>query len=189
MKKAIIILHEIYGINQFIKEQCQYYQDIGFDVFCPNLTGQQSPYSYEEVKQAYENFMSHHGLESYHEIDHMIDELKMEYGLVFLLGYSVGGTIAFRCCENKNCDGIVAVYGSRIRDYTDLNPVCPTRLLFANHDSFSVNDVVEMLKTKPNVEIFTYESGHGFMDPYGGKHNDREKQKANQVIHDFLYVS
>lgn len=29
MKKAIIILHKIYGINSFIKEQCKKYTEAG----------------------------------------------------------------------------------------------------------------------------------------------------------------
>ena len=186
MKKAIIILHEIYGINQFIKDQCRYYENNGFDVFCPNLTGRVEPYSYEEEGLAYENFMAHHGLDRFEEIKAMIDQLKEEYRLVFILGFSVGGTIAFRCCENKNCDGIVAIYGSRIRDYTDLKPVCPVSLLFATQDSFPVSTVVETLQSKSNVSCHTYDAAHGFMDPYCRKFNESEQEIASQVIHNFF---
>lgn len=36
-KKAIIVLHEIYGINNFISTQCLWYEHMGFDVLCPNM--------------------------------------------------------------------------------------------------------------------------------------------------------
>ena len=34
---AIIMLHEIYGINPFIKTLAAEYQQQGFAVYCPNL--------------------------------------------------------------------------------------------------------------------------------------------------------
>ncbi|EJL0886217.1 dienelactone hydrolase family protein, partial [Salmonella enterica] len=32
---AIIVLHEIYGINDHIKRMCDIYHESGFDIFCP----------------------------------------------------------------------------------------------------------------------------------------------------------
>lgn len=36
-KQAVILLHEIYGMNGFIQEQCQKFREAGFDVFCPKM--------------------------------------------------------------------------------------------------------------------------------------------------------
>jgi len=49
---AIIILHEIYGINRFIEEVCIQYHNDGFDVFCPQLLGKEN-FTYEESSSAY----------------------------------------------------------------------------------------------------------------------------------------
>lgn len=37
---AIVVLHEIYGVNNFIKDVCQKYYKGGYDVFCPELLGE-----------------------------------------------------------------------------------------------------------------------------------------------------
>ncbi|SET52294.1 Dienelactone hydrolase family protein [Enterococcus malodoratus] len=38
-ENAVIILHEIYGLNQFILDVCNQYSEKGYDVFCPDLLG------------------------------------------------------------------------------------------------------------------------------------------------------
>lgn len=38
-KQAIIIIHEIYGINQFIKNVCEKIRLAEYDIYCPNLIG------------------------------------------------------------------------------------------------------------------------------------------------------
>ncbi len=52
---AIVILHEIYGVNQFVKELHLKFTEYGYDVFCPNMIDRDS-FSYEESKEAY-NFL------------------------------------------------------------------------------------------------------------------------------------
>jgi dienelactone hydrolase len=46
--QAIIVIHEIYGINEFMQEQCQKFRNSGFAVFCPNMIGR-PPFSYEKL--------------------------------------------------------------------------------------------------------------------------------------------
>lgn len=44
-KNAVIVLHEIYGINSFIKDICENLKTLRFDVFCPDmLEGKRFPY-------------------------------------------------------------------------------------------------------------------------------------------------
>jgi dienelactone hydrolase len=145
-KNAIIVLHEIYGINEFVKDQCQKYMKADYDVFCPNMINRTS-FLYEESLKAYNYFTKNIGFEVYKEIIDFVNELKYEYDNVFIIGFSVGATIAWRCCENSLCSGIVACYGSRIRDYTYLNPTCPTLLLIAKEDSYNVHEMVVNSKT------------------------------------------
>ncbi|KAF6598238.1 dienelactone hydrolase family protein, partial [Paenibacillus sp. EKM208P] len=40
----IVVLHEIYGINQHIQNFCSLLSDQGYDVICPNLLGKETPY-------------------------------------------------------------------------------------------------------------------------------------------------
>ncbi|MDD5934622.1 MAG: dienelactone hydrolase family protein [Clostridiales bacterium] len=185
MKKAILILHEIYGINPFIKEVCQQYLENGFDVFCPNLIKHQS-FSYNQSEEAYRHFISNIGFDVYLDIEKTIQHLKAKYDKVFVLGFSIGATIAWRCSVNSMCDGIIGCYGSRIRDYTDLNPNCPTLLLFAKETPFDVKSLSDRLKTKNLVETYEFSANHGFLDHHSQFYNIQASENAKRLISDFI---
>lgn len=53
----IIVIHEIYGINQHIKNFCDILSKQDFDVICPNLLEREQSFDYSEEKIAYHNFM------------------------------------------------------------------------------------------------------------------------------------
>ena len=184
-KKAIIVLHEIYGINEFIKNRCQQFKNAGFDVICPNLIGR-APFPYEVAQEAYDHFALHVGFEVYKEISALVRQLKETYEKVFMIGFSIGATIAWRCCEEASCDGIVACYGSRIRDYTELSPVCPTLLLFAKEDSFDVQSLVTKLQGKEKLSILQFEARHGFLDDFSTSFHLQQSEGAERAISQFL---
>lgn len=184
-KQAIIVLHEIYGVNEFVKDQCQKFIEAGYDVYSPNMIDK-PPFSYEESTEAYNFFTKNIGFEVYMKISNLVNQLKDKYDDVFILGFSVGATIAWRCCENSLCSGIVACYGSRIRDYTRLNPTCPTLLLFAKEDSFDVRALVCQLRDKPRLSIIEFDAEHGFLDSHSKHYNAQQAKRAEESITYFI---
>lgn len=184
-RQAIIVLHEIYGMNQFIEEQLQKYRSLGFDVFCPNLIDK-PPFPYEESENAYNFFIKNIGFEAYKHINAFIHKLKATYDHVLLLGFSVGATIAWRCCENSLCSGVIACYGSRIRNYTDLEPACPTLLLFAREGSFNAHALVCKLQDKKQVSIIEFDAEHGFLDSFSTHFDPCQAQCAEESIAGFI---
>lgn len=184
-KKALIVLPEIYGINKFMEDVCFEYHMQGFDVFCPNML-QRTSFLYSEGSKAYQHFINTVGFDFYIKINQMIDQLKLQYKKVFIIGFSVGATIAWRCCENLKCDGIIGCYGSRIRDYLLLQPYCPVLLLFAEQDSFDVNSVIKQLEGKSNVEIYKLKASHGFMDQYSKCFSKEQARISKTHIGDFF---
>ena len=184
-KQAVIIVHEIYGVNSFIKQTRRKLEEYGYEVYCPNLLGRE-PFSYEEVTKAYEYFRQKVGFDQYIEINKLLIQLKQKYEKVYIIGFSVGATIAWRCSENASCDGVIDCYGSRIRDYMECNPVCETLLLFAKRDSFDVEQVIQNLQGKPHVRINKYEASHGFMDPFSTNFNKEQQECAIKEIKRWL---
>ena len=182
---AIIVLHEIYGKNTFIEEECKKYEDLGFDVYCPNIY-EGKVFSYIEADVAYSYFGENVGFDIYHLIWKMIDELSKRYEAIYVIGYSVGATLAWLCCENPNCKGIIAYYGSRIRDYLYLQPKCLVLLIFAEKDSFDVVSVSETLSRIPNIEIMNCPAEHGFMDYYSLHYDVCQSAKAENKTLDFI---
>lgn len=183
---AIIILHEIYGINQHIKDICKHYSSQKYDVYCPNLYMDNASFEYIENEVAYRNFNENVGFETFKKINELIDKLKNRYRKIFIIGFSVGATIAWRCSESGKCDGVIAYYGSRIRDYLSVVPLCPTLLLFASQDSFDVSEVVNKLNEKENVLAKVLEANHGFTDKYGGNYNESSNLKALEMAKTFV---
>lgn len=181
-KKLIILLHEIYGLNLFMKEQQEAYQKLGYTVICSNLLGREA-FPYEQEKQAYNYFIQKVGFDCYTKINDIATEYKAQYEKVFLLGFSVGATIAWRCSEHSAYDGIICLYGSRIRDYLDVAHVCPVSLLFAQKDSFPVAEAVEQLQEREKVTAMTVNAFHGFLDPYGRHYDAIQRDRAEQWIY------
>lgn len=183
---AIVVLHEIYGANNFIKDVCQKYYKDGYDVFCPELLGDRKVFSYSESQEAYGFFIDNVGFDIYKQVEKLINDLKSEYKYVLVIGYSVGATIAWRCSEDSLCDGIVCCYGSRIRDYMEATPKCPTLLVFAKHDSFDVDSIFCQLSRKQNVQIEILDANHGFIDTYSKNYSDVQAQVFSTKEKSFL---
>lgn len=179
---AIIVLHEIYGLNDFMKDIAKQYHQMGFDIFCPNFYEENQIFSYDCAEKAYTTFMAQVGFDQYTEVNTLIIKLKETYDRVFVLGFSVGATLAWICSEHVSCNGVICCYGSRIRDYYGVMPKCPTYLIFAKNDSFDVASVVEKLQTKELVEVTVLNTKHGFIDPHSVNYSEANAQ----IFHDWF---
>jgi dienelactone hydrolase len=177
---AIIVLHEIYGVNQHMQYICKLLSEYDFDVFCPNLLEQEMAFDYSEEEKAYRNFMEDLGFEdTLVKIKNLLWGIREKYKNVYLIGFSVGATVAWLCSEEKLVDGIIGYYGSRIRNFMELSPQCPTLLFFPDEEkSFKVNELVAVLDGKQNVEVHQFSGQHGFSDPFSSKYNEQSAKKA-----------
>lgn len=189
-KSVIIVIHEIYGLNEHINKVCESLQTHDFDVICPNLL-KREPFDYSESDIAYEYFIEEVGFTIASErIKELLVDIKRTYDKVFIVGFSVGATIAWLCSEVRGVDGIVGYYGSRIRDYAQLSPACPTLLFFADEEkSFKVDDLIAKLVNK-QIEVLKLHGQHGFSDPYSSRYNEESAQKAfNEMLHFLVTLS
>ena len=186
LKQAVVILHEIYGLNDFIEELCISYQQKGYAVFAPNLLKREITFAYEQEAEAYTYFNQQVGFKIVKQVERLINDLKEEYEQVIVIGFSVGATLAWLCCENSNCAAVVCFYGSRIRDYLHLQPVCPALVLFASEDLFEVDKVIELLSGNANLESKKITGRHGFMDSYGKNFSFTANLEAQKSVELFL---
>ena len=184
-KSAMIILHEIYGINDFIRDTCAGYHAKGFDIYCPDMLSK-NRFAYHEMERAYAFFNSEVGFDYYSQIEALLEALRPAYDKLYVMGFSVGATLAWRCCTSKLCDGIICCYGSRIRDYMNLSPTCSVLLLFALEDSFSVNEVATSLQKKAKTKLCVFQAKHGFLDSYSQHYNEEQMRAAKEQINIFL---
>ncbi|MED1467602.1 dienelactone hydrolase family protein [Bacillus salipaludis] len=183
----IVVIHEIYGINQHIKDFCDLLSKQDFDVICPNLLEREQPFDYSEEETAYLNFMENVGFsDAVHKIKNLLLGVKNNYQKIYIIGFSVGATVAWLCSEEECLDGVVGYYGSRIRNFKQIVPRCPTILFFPQEEqSFSVDDLISNLDKK-NLEIYKCFGQHGFSDPYSSKYNEKSSQNAFNEMLKFL---
>ncbi|KAB2336273.1 dienelactone hydrolase family protein [Cytobacillus depressus] len=183
----IIVVHEIYGINQHMVDLCELLSEQNFDLICPNLFEQEIPFDYSQEEKAYHNFMNNVGFTNgLHKVKNILLAIQDQYSKIFIIGFSVGATVAWLCSEEECVDGIVGYYGSRIRDYVNINPKCPVLLFFPKVEkSFNVDELVSTLD-KPNIDVHICSGEHGFSDPYSTKYNEELAQTTfRETLHFF----
>lgn len=186
---AIVVIHEIYGINQHITKMCEKLLAQGNDIFCPNLLNLNTSFHYDQGDLAYSNFMEHIGFEqAANQIISLLREIRNRYRFVFILGFSIGATIGWLCSrEQRICDAVIGFYGSRIRDYLDLEPQCPTLLFFPSEEkSFKVANLVKPLREKNLVWAKIYPGKHGFADQFSKEYCEESAKKAYQDMDFFI---
>lgn len=176
---VIMVIHEIYGLNEHMQGFCEALSKQDFDVICPNLLGRETPFDYSQEEAAYRHFMENVGFkEALHKIRDIISDVKDEYKKIFIIGFSAGATVAWLCSEEECVDGIVGYYGSRIRNYVELTPQCPALLFFPQDEpSFDVDELISALEIK-NIEVHKFNGKHGFSDPYNSKYHVESAHKA-----------
>ncbi|TXC92996.1 dienelactone hydrolase family protein [Metabacillus litoralis] len=181
---AIIIIHEIYGINDHMRYICSKLSKQNFDIICPNLLKTEKTFDYKQEHDAYTYFRDCVGYEqAVEQIQQIVITNRNKYEKMFLLGFSVGATVAWMCSEEKHIDGVVGYYGSRIRDHLHILPKCPVLLFYPEiESSFTVENLIESLIEK-DITTMQLKGEHGFSDPYSNKyHCESTHQAYNQTL-------
>ena len=197
----IVVLHEIYGINDHITRLCQEIADGGYDVVCPDLLDDKPYFDYAREEEAYRYFMNFIGFESAaKQVTFLLRQEESRYKRIFLLGSSVGATVAWLCGVDSvktdetfhyggslvKCSGIICLYGSRIRDYLEVSLKCPALLIFAEEEgSFDPRELQTQLERMEGAEVHILKGKHGFADPCGPSYNESSAREANFLIAGF----
>ncbi len=186
-RHCLIILHEIYGLNRHIETTAGLLETAGYAVCCPNLLGRPA-FDYDQADQAYAHFYRTVGLATAAEqARRLILAKSATYERVSLVGYSVGATVAWLCSALPlHLHRMVGFYGSRIRDYREIRPQCPTLLLLAQETSFPVAELAEALAGQANVRTEVFPARHGFADPFGKGYDPGAALRARELMMDFL---
>ncbi|WP_413286923.1 dienelactone hydrolase family protein [Bacillus mojavensis] len=166
-KPLVILAHEIYGVNSHMKKNARLIKMAGYDVITPNLLEDGEVYTLQEEKIAYEQFTKHERLKTGETIiQHLIRQNAGRR--IFVIGFSAGATIAWKCSSMPEVSGTVCYYGSRIRDSLHHVPICPVLLFFPSYEpSFDVPLLIKKLREKqhPHLAIYQFDALHGFANP------------------------
>ncbi|OQR55784.1 dienelactone hydrolase family protein [Bacillus sp. CDB3] len=185
-KLALVVVHEIYGVNDHMQHVIDHFTSSNTDVFCPNLLQLQNSFHYSDEEKAYQYFMNHIGFDyGKEQINEVISTLSNDYTHIGLISFNVGATIAWLCSNNPKMDFIIGCYGSRIRDYLQTKPTCATLLIFPEKD----NTLLDQSITSTRQSIIRNKQlhgDHGFLNPYTEKYNKQSTKHIYNIIDSIL---
>lgn len=182
---AVLLLHEIYGKNAHVHATGDRLAAAGYAVHSPDWFGG-AVYGYDQTDAAYAHFKLVGFTAASRQVNTLACKLRRRHRRVFVVGYSVGATVAWLCAASGLYAGAIGYYGSRIRDFSQLVPSCPTLLLFAAQDSFDVRELYDRLAAHTIVRQIMYQAGHGFADRFSPHYDVPAAAEADQAVLDFL---
>lgn len=166
---GLVLVQEIFGVTEHIREQCDRFAAEGYEVLSPALFDREAPgleatYEQDDVQRCVRIARELHPFDrSVADTRACIDALSRK-GPCFITGYCYGGSVTWAAA--CRCDGLAAAsgyYGSLIPQLADEEPLCPTILHFGKHDPGIPMEGVERVDSRhPEVEVFVYDAGHGF---------------------------
>lgn len=167
---GVVLVQEIFGVTDHIRDLCDDYAAEGFEVLAPALFDREHPgfeadYTGEDFARAVALARELHPFEqSLGDVQTCVDALA-DQGPVFVVGYCYGGSIAwFASTRLKGVAAASGYYGSLVPGAADEEPKVPVILHFGRYDAGIPMDGVEKVIAKdwPNATVHVYDAGHGF---------------------------
>ena len=167
---GLVVIQEIFGINQHIRSVADGYARDGFLAVAPALFDRvernvELPYDGPEAKKGMEIMQKLDLDNALHDVDaalqYVRQQTRQKSGVI---GYCFGGLLAWLSAARLHPDAAVGYYAGRIGNYVSENPHAPVQLHFGKLDTHIPAEQVEKVHAAhPEVEIHWYDNaGHGF---------------------------
>lgn len=167
-KGTVIVLQEIFGINQAIREITEQYAKAGYIAIAPAVFDRQqrdamfeyTDAGFKQGRQLYDQFNYQTGLLDIAACIAMANK----NGKVGVVGFCFGGSLAWLAAiQLENLAVAVCYYGKDIIVHREAKPMCPVQMHFAESDTMILLDNIALIrKAHPKLPIYTYPAGHGF---------------------------
>ena len=194
-RAAIVVIQEIFGVNQGIRQKCDDWAAMGYLAFAPDLFWRLQPGIEldpdipEQFQQALGWMNKFDQMKGIEDIESTIKAARAKLGgsgKVGAVGYCLGGRLAFMTATRTDSDATVGYYGVGIDNllgekHAIANPVL---LHIAGADHFVTAEVRakmhEGLDDHPKVTLFDYPGeDHGFAAEMGKRRSEAAAQLAD----------
>ena len=166
---GVIVIQEIFGVNEHIRDVCDRMAAEGYAAIAPAIFDRmhknfQSGYSPEEIERA-RAMMPNFDIDACMLDVEAARKRVAEYGKVGIVGFCLGGTIAF--LGATRLPGISAAscyYGRMNQQFADEKPHCPAQLHYGELDeAIPPENYEDVRRRRPDMEFYLYENAdHGF---------------------------
>jgi len=192
-KGAVVVIQEIFGVNQHIREVAAGFAADGYFAIAPAIfdraeKGVELGYDEEGIKQG--AGIARGKL----DIDKTLLDLQAaidragEFGKVGVVGYCFGGLLTWLCAGRADHIACaVGYYGGGIAGSLDVAPKVPTMLHFGEQDAhIPMSDVEKIREAHPGVTVHVYDADHGFNCDHRGSYDEAAATTARQRTLDFF---
>ncbi len=184
---GIVVLQEIFGVNQYMRQVCDWYAAHGFVAICPDLFWRQergvdiTDQSEAEWQKAFSLYQGLDEAKAVEDSAAAMESLRKHLacnGHVGAVGFCLGGNLAWLLSVRFKPDCAVGYYGVGIEKTLNEagNLASPLMLHIAGKDQYcppeAQKQIHAVLDSNPVVTIHDYaEQDHAFGRP-GGEHYD-----------------
>jgi len=163
---SVIVLQEIFGVNNHIRRVCAQFAANGFAAFAPRLferVGGDVEFGYDEdgIGQGRARIARLGWDEALLDVAATAAHAR-RFGQVGVVGYCWGGSLAWLSATRLGLPA-VSYYGARSRPFVDEQPGAAVMLHFGEHDPLIPADFRQAFSDRhPELPQFVYPAGHGF---------------------------
>ncbi|OYW42290.1 MAG: hypothetical protein B7Z38_05500 [Rhodobacterales bacterium 12-64-8] len=170
-KGGVIVIQEIFGLSDHIKEMAERFGAAGYEAIAPSMYDRaergfivQPPDVAANMQRGVALAMGNGPDNAMNDIGAVFD-LLAKSGKVCITGYCYGGTMSW--LAGSRIDGLAAAscyYGGNIPQMVGLKPKCPTICHFGAKDAHIplVGAVDKIEAAHPDIPVYIYDAGHGF---------------------------
>ncbi len=201
-KAAIVVIQEIFGVNEGIRRKCEALADQGYLALAPDLFWREKPHV-ELDADVTEDFQAALGHMQKFDQDQGIRDIEAtikaaraqldDGGKVGLVGYCLGGRLVFMSACRTDGDAFVGYYGVGIDTLLgEQNAIGkPVLLHIPTADGFvppaTQQKMHEGLKNNRHVTLYDYEGlDHGFAAENGARRHEEGARLADQRAAEFF---
>lgn len=201
---AIVVLQEIFGVNDHIRAVADRYAAEGYLAVAPSTFARVQPdvemgYSDADMSAGMalkDRVESRPGAGVLSDIQSAIDYAALEAGgsasaaKVGIVGFCWGGLLAWRsACELRGLAAAVCYYGGGMTTKAESarTPRCPVLAHFGKKDHFIKTDTVHAFaQAHPEVQVHLYDADHGFNCDQRGSYDQAAADQARERTHAFF---
>ena len=199
---AVVVLHEVFGVNSDIRKTCGELTEQGFIAVAPDLFWRQEPGvdlsvtsepDWQHGLRLYQAYDRDAGARDIKDTTDVVAKLPGCIGKVAVLGYCLGGLMTFLTAVRYSVDAAVVYHGGDTEKYLGEAKGLDAPLLMhlAEEDEFiskaAQAEIKAALASKPNVTVYSYPGQHHAFARHNGEHyNAAAAALANGRTREFL---
>ncbi len=200
-RPGVIVLHELFGLTAFIEDRVDWFAARGFATIAPELYWRTAPgitygYAGEDFDRAFATRGQLDDDQAVADIGACVEHLRSMSdcsGPVAVVGYCLGGLLAYLAAARLDIAAAVSFHGVRIETRLEEagRQAAPLLLHFCGLDKYVPQEAVKRIKTalagRASVEFHDYpESDHGFSRQGHPAYDAAASSLAGQRTLDFL---